>query len=773
MQSNDNIDLIWNISRLSSLFHRSSDLKDFLNQVVCMIADHMKTSVCSIYLCDEDSERIILRATYGLSTKAVGKTTLKSGEGIAGTAYNEMRTVRVAKGSESPLFKYLPLTEEQASDAFLAVPLCRGVLRFGVLVVQHPSPDHFTVSDEKTLNAIAAQLSATIDSARLFLDLHTPSTGQPPEEVEPLPLFIKGTSVSSGIARGGSVLLSNVVKGFHQYKECSGSGDGGPDEVGLTKSTKKANIEERVNRFRTVLEETETQLKQLQESLEKKLYDIASLIFSAHLLMLKDFSFTGEMEQKIREGIMPVTAVTEVVNQFVTLFSQSSNPHLQEKAQDVLDLGHRLLSNLCGVNEQSDYRGSIVLCESLLPSQLFKLAAQNAAGIVMLKGGLTSHVSILARSLNIPVLYSEDHRVFSIPEGTLLLLDGNQGILHIDPSAEVTKHYDELHEAMKQVSETLVKKAGTITTADHIPVKVLANINLLSDLAIVQKMNVHGVGLYRTEFPFIIRNSFPSEEEQYRLYRKVLTEMKEKEVVFRTLDVGGDKLLSYYSHINEANPFLGLRSLRFSLRNKEIFMSQLKALLRAGEGYRLKIMFPLVSSVDDFCEAKAIVNDCITQLKEEKVPCHTSPETGAMIELPCAVEILDSLLKETALISIGTNDLIQYTLGVDRTNEAIADLFISYHPAVLRILKRIAVSCERHGIMPTLCGELATDVQLLPYLIGIGIRRFSVAPKNIPLLHTHIQQIHTGKAKKLTARLLRLDTITDIRDTLFKWSEHS
>ncbi|MBN1696153.1 MAG: phosphoenolpyruvate--protein phosphotransferase [Spirochaetales bacterium] len=760
--------MIWNISQLSSLFHGTTDLRDFLSRVVKMIARHMNASVCSIYLYDEASDMIVLRATFGLADTAVGKTTLKPGEGITGAVFREMRTIRVAKGSDSPFFKYLPLTREKQSDAFLAVPLYRGIQRLGVLVVQHPSPDHFTVTDEKALNAIAAQLSATIDSAQLFLDMHSPAASASRKQEGPPPSFLKGISVSSGVARGNSVRLSNVMKWFRESEsdnvDNSRYTDGKCPKSGMT----AAEREKHLGDFRKALGETETQLKDLQESLQARLYDIASLIFSAHLLMLKDSSFTGEMEQKILGGAPPFEAVTEVVQHFVTLFSQSDNPKLQEKTQDVLDLGHRLLSNLCGDREGSDYGGQIVLCDTLLPSQLFKLAAQNAAGIIMFRGGLTSHVSILARSLNIPVLYIEDTRIFSIPEDTPLLLDGNQRVLYIFPSPDTEKHYRELFEAMMQAKETMHDDTGKTVTADRTPVTVLANINLLSELELIEKTSTDGVGLYRTEFPFIIRNSFPSEEEQYRVYRKVLEVMKGREVVFRTLDVGGDKLLSYYAHVSEANPFLGLRSLRFSLRNTEIFTTQLKALLRAGDGYNLKIMFPLVASLDDFCEAKKIVRECIDQLEKEKTPCSVSPETGAMIELPCAVEILESLLRETRLVSIGTNDLIQYTLGVDRTNEAISDHYISYHPAILKILNRIMAVCSRHGVTPTLCGEIASDIRILPFLVGIGIRRFSVSPKNINALKAHIRRMSVRQAKRLARRLLRLDTIREIEALLIE-----
>jgi phosphotransferase system enzyme I (PtsP) len=275
-----------------------------------------------------------------------------------------------------------------------------------------------------------------------------------------------------------------------------------------------------------------------------------------------------------------------------------------------------------------------------------------------------------------------------------------------------------------------------------------------------------GIGLYRSEFPFIVRSGFPSEEEQFRIYSRIIESMPGKPIIFRTLDVGGDKVLSYFPTAREANPFLGLRALRFSLRNKSIFSQQLRALLRAGVNTELNIMFPLVSSVDDFIEARTVITQCVEALRSENAAHNPYPRVGAMIELPSAVEVVDELAAVCDFLSIGSNDLVQYMLAVDRTNEHLSDLYLSHHPAVLRALKRIADAALKHQKPLSFCGEMVCDPQMLPFLVGIGIRTFSVEVRQIPAVYTHLSRIDSSYAAAAAKHLLTLGRIRDIETAL-------
>ena len=360
--------------------------------------------------------------------------------------------------------------------------------------------------------------------------------------------------------------------------------------------------------FDRALATTERQLLELQRRLEDRIHDAASMIFGAHVLMLKDEAFSGEIRAQIRAGTNPWSAILEEVRRYADLFTHSSNPVLREKVLDVEDLGHRLLHNLSPKALEStgpDYAGQIIIAEELLPSDILKLSAERAAGLVLLGGGQHSHVAILAKALQLPLVIASDRRLLHLPEKTPLLLDAKEGQIVIRPGPEAMQTMKELIRSLSDVERLAAKVKPETRTRDGAEIQLLANLNLASELEVALSMKAKGIGLYRTEFPFIVRSTFPSEEEQYLGYRRVLERMEGRPVVFRTLDIGGDKALSYFPVQHETNPFLGLRALRFSLRNPEIFKQQLRALLRAAHGKpQAKIMFPLVASLDEFLAAR-------------------------------------------------------------------------------------------------------------------------------------------------------------------------
>jgi phosphotransferase system enzyme I (PtsP) len=459
----------------------------------------------------------------------------------------------------------------------------------------------------------------------------------------------------------------------------------------------------------------------------------------------------------------PPEAIRKVVGEYIGLFSASGNPRLREKVQDVKDLGRRLIQNLrSDVQEGPDYRGVVVIATDLLPSDILKISAQGAEGLLMIGGGTTSHVSILARSLGLPVVVADDRRFFGLPADSTILLDGDQGNVFVNPPADVVKKFRELAESRRQADAYDEDECSDAVTACGERVEIMANINLLSEIAVARKMGACGIGLYRSEFPFIVRSDFPSEEEQCGIYRRILSDMEGRPVVFRTLDVGGDKMLSYFPNISEANPFLGLRAIRFSLRNKSIFSEQLRALLRAGAEADLRIMFPLVSSVDDFVEAREVVRECIQELAREGIPHCAAPKLGAMVELPSAVEVAGELADEADFLSIGSNDLVQYVLAVDRTNEHISDLYVSYHPAVLRAMSRVASAASQRGKPLSLCGEIAADPRMMSFLLGIGIRSLSVEVRHIRNVKKRVGQTRLDEARRQADHLLSLGRIRDV-----------
>lgn len=749
----DPVELICSVSELTSLFESKAGLAGFLQKVVNLVAYHMKAAVCSVYLYDEKTEELVLTANQGLNPQYVGKLRMKLGEGITGQALKELRAILEGRGSLNPHFKYIPDLHEDQYQAFLAVPILHGNRKVGVLVVQDPQPYYFSDNDVRAFRAIAAQLASTIENAKLLMSLHEEAKAATPV-TKPAPAsgtsrFIKGVSACEGVAMGKALKLSGTD---HEW---AAAGDDPTD----------ASSEPD---FLRALRQTEEQLTELQRQLGERMADVASLIFDAHVLILKDDEFSGVMLRRIRHGMTPEMAIREVVENYLTLFANSSSPTLREKVHDVRDLGMRLISNLRQkASMPVDYRDQIVVASDLLPSDLLKLSAQRAAGVILIGGGITAHVSVLARALRIPMIIVPDTPLADTEKGpdTTIIMDAEQGNIIINPTEDVIANYRTMLESRKDSSLEMNVQPVT-TMRDGRRIRLMANINLLSELPGAQNMKAEGIGLYRSEFPFIVRNDVPTEEEQYRIYRKVLESMPEQEVVLRTLDVGGDKLLSYYPGAAENNPFLGLRAIRFSLRNKDMFMQQLRAMLRAGAGRPMSVMFPLISAVDDFVDAREIVEECIRSLKAENAACNEHPRLGAMIEVPSAVELADDLALEADFLCIGSNDLVQYILAVDRTNEHIADLYVNHHPAVLRAIKRVVDGAAAHDKPVSLCGDMATDYRVLPVLIGLGIRTFSMDSRKIPKTQAFVNALRFDETRQLAEDILYLGSLKDVEQRL-------
>jgi len=736
-----NVNMICDIAELSSLFEKSSSLDDFLQSAVSVVAWHMKAAVCSIYIYDDKTRTLTLRATQGLNPDAVGRVTLRLGQGLTGLALKELRAIRESRGFLSPKYQPVPGIDEEKYQAFLAVPIRRGLTRVGVLAVQDIQPDYFDEKDEQALGAIAAQLATVIENATLLQELHRrEEPNLPPQKISPK--MIKGRAASGGVAQGKATFIISGRGGSFQVPT------GAPEDL-------------TVKEFDLALAQTEQQLKDLQREADEELSDVAQLIFNAHLLILADDEFSGQIRRRIETGAPPVEAIVALVNSYIEIFSASPNPRLQEKVHDLKDLGHRLLENLIGGGRvQGDYSGQIIVADELLPSDILKLATEKAEGFIV-QGGVTSHNAIICRSLQKPMVMIDPQQMALFCESCELLIDGNQGSIYIQPSGEVLKEYAAHRRAVKKLEEAPPIKKETFT-ADGTRIQLFANINLLSDLKVAEKFCAEGVGLYRSEFPFIIRNAFPSEEEQFRVYSRIVEAMPGREVTFRTLDIGGDKVLTYQGEQEEANPFLGLRAIRFSLLHKDIFSEQLRAFLRAGAGGNTRIMFPLIASLDDFLEARDVARQCMKDLDERGVPYNRDTKIGIMVELPSAVELIEDLAHEVDFMSIGTNDLIQYMLAVDRTNELVSKLYLSHHPAILRAIERVVSVANSHHKEVSICGDIAMDPKMIPFLLGAGITKLSLPPARLYEIQSTIEQIRMEKAVYTARQMLACRRVSDV-----------
>ncbi len=735
----------------TELMKKSTNLTVFLSDLAKLITTHMGSDSCSFFIYDDDTEQLTLQGTDGLSSEFIGKLVLKRGEGITGTVMDTLFPIKSDHAPSHPKFKPYPYIGEEEFQSLLAVPIRRGRNRIGVITLHKHEPSFFTVKDVTILMAIASQLASAVLSAGFLLSLKRKNT---PEV--PIKSPIEGIGASHGIVKGKSFLYN---------REQFGLDDRIDEGLHSSDTSKVYSLED----FDTAIEKTLEQLKQIEDQLGESLSDIAGLIFTAHYLMLKDPNFAGMMRDKIEEGMAADDAIRFVSDTYAQLMASTENPRIQEKEQDVRDLEHRMLANLYNkTSDHSDYSDLIIIAQNLYPSELVRFWVQKAKGIVLIGHGLTAHISILSRSLGIPLLLVNNRDILRLPNKSDLLVDATQGVLHIKPDKSVLNHYKDVHnESDDPIPADLPE---TTVTKDGRRIRVNVNVNILHDAEAGFERKAEGIGLYRSEFPFLIQNDFPSESQQYYVYEKICSIAGDKEVILRTLDIGGDKLPGYIDTIAEENPFLGFRGIRYSLEAMDIFHEQIKAMLRAGAETELKILFPMVSSLDEFLAAKEAVGQCLTEMAEGDTPYCKHPRLGAMIEIPSAIEIVEELAEEADFLSVGTNDLIMYLLAVDRGNERVGSLHTSFHPSVLRALNRLVDGIKK--VYPNIdgylsvCGDAAGDPLMLPFLIGIGIDSFSVEPAKLVTIKEVIGKISYEACKELSQRLIKARSTDEIVEIL-------
>ena len=747
------IDFIGLLNQISRLFDQPGDTDLFFHNAVDLITGAFRAEAGFLYLYDEDAGTLTRRAAAGEVRPGRADPPVGLRPGVVGQVFQSQESRRgngadpSTPGGRDPEAAVIQADEENLprSDlpAFLAVPVRRGPRRLGVLIIQRGGSESFSAEDDRALSAIGNTLAAAMENAVLLKEVPLPRLSQTKLPAQELPTrmgraarVLYGRTASDGAVAGRAFVLEQ-----------------GAFDEDLEPARAPASLDEALRCFDEAVENTRHQLEALQHETETDLSDVASLIFNSHLLMLGDESFTGEMRRLVGDGATPEHAVRDVVSYYAETFRRMEDSRFAEKVQDVQDVGHRLISNLQGSQEsEADYSGYVVIARHAFPSELVKLAVQHVAGVVFHATGVTAHVAILSRSLGIPVLVVDDPSILTLRHGTTVLLDASQGKILIEPDAETQRRFqDRIGVAGQEDLDEEQREEGCTGCGE--PVRIMANVNILQDLQSARKHRADGIGLYRSEFPFIIRNAAPTEEEQYYIYRRIIEGMAGRETVLRTADIGGDKLMDT-AYQPEQNPFLGVRGIRFSLANTDLFQDQLRAMLRAGVDRKLRIMFPMVSSVEEVEAGRGEIEKAVQSLRQEDIPHNSAPKIGAMVELPSAVEAIAELAEATDFLSIGTNDLVMYLLAVDRTNERVGDLYRNYHPAVLRALKRIVDGVGEKLSELSLCGDSAADPTLLPFFIGIGIRKFSVAPR------------HVGKARRRIAGLTLLDAQRISREML-------
>lgn len=527
------------------------------------------------------------------------------------------------------------------------------------------------------------------------------------------------------------------------------------------------NTEAEVQRFDAAIYQSKCELEQIKEHANRELGADKSEIFSAHLLVLNDPELLQPVKEKITKECMNAeAAMKDVTDTFVSMFESMDNEYMKERAADIRDVTKRVIAHLLGVkipNPSMISEEVIIIADDLTPSDTAQLNRQYVKGFVTDIGGRTSHSAIMARSMEIPAVVGTKTATNEIEAGSLVILDGLDGNVIVNPDADVMKEYEEKKAAHEEKKAEWAKllHARTVSADGH-HVELAANIGTPKDVKGVLENGGEGVGLYRTEFLYMGRNQLPTEDEQFNAYKTVLERMECKPVVVRTLDIGGDKELPYLNLPKEMNPFLGFRAIRLCLEMQDIFRTQLRALLRASIYGNLKIMFPMIATIDEFRQAKRILTEEKEKLQTEGVAVSDNIEVGMMVEIPSSAVMADLFAKEVDFFSIGTNDLIQYTMAADRMNERISYLYQPYNPAILRLIKMVIDAAHKEGKWVGMCGEMAGDEVAIPILLGMGLDEFSMSATSILQARSNILNLSKTEINERIEQILTLETSKDV-----------
>ncbi|MEY2481256.1 MAG: phosphoenolpyruvate-protein phosphotransferase system enzyme [Verrucomicrobiota bacterium] len=560
----------------------------------------------------------------------------------------------------------------------------------------------------------------------------------------------QGVGAAPGIARGVIHVVRDDLDDVVRYK------------------IDKSKVPHEIGRFETALIQTRAQILEMQQKIAEAIGAKDAAIFDAHLLVVEDRTLIDEVLRKLETDLCNVEFVfQEVASRYADTLSEIDDPYLRERALDINDVTRRVVRNLQGKAPRAFLaiaEPHILVAHNLTPSDTATMNRENVLGIATDLGSRTSHTAIMARSLNIPSIVGLHDATQKLESGQQVLLDGYDGCLILNPTPETLWHYGELEAKKGEVEQALTGLRETkSTTADGRHIVLSANIELPTDIDAVAANGAEGVGLYRTEFLYLNRGTLPTEEEQFETYRQVAERVQPNPLIIRTFDLGGDKLAPGTVDLgDELNPFLGWRAIRFCLEQIDIFKTQLRAILRASAVGNVKIMFPMISGLDELRRAMSILQECKDELRKSGSTYSDETEVGAMIEVPSAAISADMLAREVDFFSIGTNDLIQYTVAVDRMNERIAHLYEPTHPAVVRLLKMIADAAHANDIWVGVCGEMAGDIVMTPLLLGLGVDELSAGATLVPRVKRAVQSLTMPECTKLVEDAMNLETPAEI-----------
>ncbi|MGL5007432.1 MAG: phosphoenolpyruvate--protein phosphotransferase [Plesiomonas sp.] len=716
----------------------ATDLPQALELLVNKTCQIMKTEVCSVYLADHTHRCYRLMATRGL--KPAGKlVSLAFDEGVVGLVGSRAEPINLADVRQHPRFKFLPDICEESYRSFLGTPIIYRRQLLGVLVVQQREVRQFDESEESFLVTLATQLASILS--------HTQSLGLLNGTQQ---RRIRAQAAASGVAIG---------IGWRDRTYLS------LEDIAQASTLDLDTERERLSR---AVESAASEFRRHSKRFNADISSESAAIFDLYIHLLSDIALRKAMAEQLDQGVVAEWAVRKTFEHFAEQFANLSDPYLRERANDMRTLAHRLLFHLMDVPESEWNLPAqfILVTDELTATLIAELPREKMVGIVVRDGAANSHAAILARALGVPTVMGVDVEP-DLLEGRELIIDGYRGNVIVNPEHTLRTEYQRLileeQELDDKVAVSLDKQAQT-ACGQHI--NILLNAGLSADCRIAVNQGVDGVGLYRTEVPFLLHGSFPSEDEQVALYQLILQRYPSKPVVMRTLDVGGDKPLPYLQ-IHEDNPFLGWRGIRLTLDHPDIFITQIRAMLRASIGFdNLSIMLPMISGIGEVDEARQLIDRAFREVAEQVQTQGLTlkmPKVGIMVEVPSMLYQLQFLPGKIDFISVGSNDLTQYLLAVDRNNARVADIFDSLHPAVLRALKQISTEGQQLNLPVSLCGELAGDPIGALLLVGMGYRHLSMNGRNVARIKYLLSAVTLDDLHILAERALSARVTTEVR----------
>lgn len=721
------------------------NLEQALAIIVKRVKQAMAADVCSVYLADYAQRRHVLMATDGLNPAAVGRVSLAMGEGVVSVVADAAEPLNLDNAPDHPRYRFVAETGEEYYHAFLGVPIIHHRKLLGVLVVRQRERRKFAEDEVAFLVTMAAQLAGALAHAEASGGIGPVSDG--------------GTAAFDGGVVDGLAGAPGVGIGTAMVIYPPADLDAVPDR-------KITDVDAEIIAFKTAVGMVQGEIQTWGERLSLHLSAEELALFDAYGLMLSSGSLVDKVVERIRAGNWASGALRDTIHEHARVFEDMDEPYLRERAGDIRDLGRRILVCLqsAGRRKAPPYpERTILVGEEITATMLAEVPRERLVAVVSASGSRSSHVAILARAMGVPSVVGADDLPVGRMDGRALIVDGYRGRVYMNPSEAVRSEYTRLaREEAELVAGLQDLRDLPAETPDGVRLPLYVNSGLISDVSTSLANGAEGIGLYRTEFPFMIRDRFPGEEEQRRIYRQVLEAFAPRPVVLRTLDVGGDKPLSYFP-ITEDNPFLGWRGIRITLDHPEIFMVQLRAMLHASAGLdNLRLLLPMVSQLAEVDEAKRLVERAYRELRE-KGENVVMPPLGVMVEVPSAVYQAEAIARRVDFLSIGSNDLTQYLLAVDRNNSRVAGLYDALHPAVLQAIQNVVTAGHAQAKPVGICGEMAGDPVAAILLLGMGVDNLSMSVASLPRVKWVLRNFTQQRARELLSAALACEGADTVR----------